>query len=83
MSQSFKLPGSRLHADLWQSQNHLCAVCGKLMLANRYEAPHATIWAKHRATLDHIVPKSKGGSDRRDNLQLVHARCNKIKGNRV
>ena len=53
------------------------------MLQNRFEAPHARLWAKYRATVDHIVPKSKGGSDHPDNLQLAHARCNKIKGNRI
>lgn len=82
MSQSFKRPDSQLHLDLWEAQNQLCAFCGKTMLSNRFEAPHATVWARNRATIDHIQPKSKGGTDRRDNLQLVHARCNKIKGNR-
>ena len=32
------------------------------------------------AHVDHIVPKSRGGSDARDNLQTVHAACNRIKG---
>ncbi|MBR9834336.1 MAG: HNH endonuclease [Alphaproteobacteria bacterium] len=50
------------------------------MLKNRFDAPHARIWARQRATLDHIRPKSKGGSDAEDNLQLAHARCNKLKG---
>ncbi|NQY97326.1 MAG: HNH endonuclease [Henriciella sp.] len=53
------------------------------MLRNRFEAPHATIWAKQRVTVDHIIPRSKGGSDAAENLQLAHARCNKIKGNRL
>ena len=53
------------------------------MLRNRFEAPHARVWAKLRATIDHIIPRSKSGADTLDNLQLAHARCNKIKGNRV
>jgi len=53
------------------------------MMRNRFEAPHARVWAKQRATLDHIIPRSKGGSDAAENLQLAHARCNKIKGNRL
>lgn len=52
------------------------------MLRNRFEAPHARIWANQRATFDHIIPSSKGGPDTQDNLQLAHARCNKIKGNK-
>ena len=51
------------------------------MLVNRFEAPHARIWSQMRATIDHIRPLSKGGSDQVGNLQLLHARCNRIKGN--
>lgn len=35
------------------------------------------------ATIDHIIPKSKGGPDRLDNLQLAHEACNIEKGDRV
>ena len=53
------------------------------MLRNRFEAPHARIWSKQRATFDHIIPRSKGGADSSENLQLAHARCNKVKGNQL
>ena len=53
------------------------------MMQNRFEAEHARIWSKQRATLDHIVPRSKGGADTLENLQLAHAHCNKVKGNRA
>lgn len=33
--------------------------------------------------IDHIFPKSLGGSDRLDNLQVAHSLCNMRKGNRV
>ena len=32
--------------------------------------------------VDHVVPKSKGGTDHLDNLQLLCGHCNKIKGDK-
>lgn len=36
---------------------------------------------KHDLTVDHIIPQSRGGTHAVDNLRLVHAKCNIIKGN--
>jgi 5-methylcytosine-specific restriction endonuclease McrA len=35
------------------------------------------------ASVDHVVPQSKGGTSALDNLALAHRRCNYSKGNRV
>jgi len=83
MSQPFKVTEGSLFQQLWQTQSGHCALCSKPMLRNRFKAAHARVWAKQRATVDHIIPRSKGGSDAPENLQLAHARCNKIKGNQV
>ena len=32
--------------------------------------------------VDHVVPKSKGGTDHLGNLQLLCGHCNKIKGDK-
>lgn len=81
VSQPFQISEGELLSTLWMNQSGVCALCDRPMLRNRFEAPHARVWQKLRATVDHIVPKSKGGSDACENLQLAHARCNKIKGN--
>jgi len=83
VSQPFQTPATDLFVELWKAQSGLCTLCDKPMLRSRFEAPHARVWAKQRATFDHIIPRSKGGPDTHDNLQLAHARCNKIKGNKV
>lgn len=33
-------------------------------------------------TIDHIIPRSRGGTDDPENLQLLCAACNSMKGNR-
>ena len=48
-----------------------CALCG--LLARELDGWQA----------DHIIPASKGGHSRLDNLQLVHASCNRRRGARL
>jgi 5-methylcytosine-specific restriction endonuclease McrA len=55
---------------LWRDQNGLCKWCGKPM-------------ALKDTNLDHIIPRSLGGSSRVRNLVATHRRCNKRKGSRL
>lgn len=48
-----------------------CALCGK-EISNTQEL-----------TLDHIIPRSRGGSDKLHNMQPAHKHCNELKGNKV
>ena len=68
----------RISADvLIERDGNLCRLCDTeidLSLARN---------SRWGATIDHIIPLSKGGADELDNLQLAHWICNIKKGNRV
>lgn len=52
-----------------------CRLCGD-RLARTRQVPHPKA-----PTVDHIVPRSLGGSDNAANLQSAHFRCNALKSN--
>ncbi len=56
-----------------------CGLCGKAML---FEVKTGPSGDKRGATIDHILPRSRGGADDLSNLQLAHWSCNNRKGNR-
>jgi 5-methylcytosine-specific restriction endonuclease McrA len=59
---------------LFRQQSGLCAICGEHMgLQNKH--------GDRAATLDHILPRSKGGTFRMTNLRAVHRVCNRERGN--
>lgn len=53
-----------------------CTICGLRM---DFE-PDDRLEAPNRATIDHIIPRSKGGTNDWSNLRLAHARCNRERG---
>jgi hypothetical protein len=54
-------------AAVFQRDEHKCRTCG----------------ATERLTIDHIVPRRRGGTNARDNLQTLCVSCNSRKGARV
>ncbi|MEO0714943.1 MAG: HNH endonuclease signature motif containing protein [Pseudomonadota bacterium] len=83
MSQSFRSPETPLFRALWDRQSGICGLCGKPMPRSRANVAHARLWKKHRPSYDHIVPRSKGGRDAPENLQLAHYACNLRKGSEL
>lgn len=66
----------RLRLKLYAQQDGLCWICGRAM---RVDVPPA--YHPDSATLDHVVPKSKGGGNDRNNLKLAHRTCNMRRSN--
>lgn len=57
---------------IYERDGWVCQLCDEPV------DPGATdVW---RPTLDHIVPRSKGGSDDPSNLRLAHMWCNSVRG---
>lgn len=61
---------------LYERDGGWCRLCG--LAVDRRGSDEA-----QRATIDHILPRSKGGKDNLENLQLAHASCNLAKGNKL
>lgn len=58
--------------EVYRRDKGICQLCGEYVMP------------KH-ASIDHIVPldPKHGGTHTWDNVQLVHLKCNLVKGNRV
>jgi hypothetical protein len=60
---------------LRERDGDFCSICrGRMSFTGKKTRPIS-------ATIDHIIPKSKGGKDGLPNLRLVHSFCNSIKAN--
>lgn len=77
---------SKIRRELSEAQNHRCAYCG-CEVAELYEiqkrfGKHIEKPEKHGqlATIDHIIPLSKNGSNAKENLVVACQKCNKFRG---
>lgn len=59
---------------IYERDGWICQICTEPVDP---AAPANTTWD---ATLDHIVPRSKGGDDSPANLRLAHRWCNSVRG---
>src|SRR3990167_667290 len=63
--------------DIFDRDEWTCRLC-LLPIDTALRHPH-----RLSATIDHVVPLSRGGSHTRENLQAAHLSCNSSKGNRI
>lgn len=63
--------------NIYKRDRWKCGICG-LRVNTKLKHPHP-----YSASLDHIIPLSKGGSHTPDNVQLAHLRCNLSKGSKT
>lgn len=61
--------------DLIARDGHDCGICG-------HTIPAVTYPDMNSASIDHIVPISRGGEHALDNARATHLRCNIARGNR-
>ena len=69
----------KLREDFFLKQLGNCALCGEKMSPLDIAQDDLDNPGQY-ATLDHILPVSKGGTNRTSNLQLAHNKCNNEKG---
>lgn len=62
-------------AEIRERDGNRCHLCGDRVSAKAWPHPLS-------ASLDHVVPLTKGGAHDPDNVKLAHLACNTAKGNR-
>jgi len=64
-------------SDIYERDGWKCQLCGKAV------NPKLSFPNPACASLDHVIPLSRGGSHKTTNVQLAHLRCNTSRGNKV
>lgn len=65
------------YREIYERDNWTCQICGEPV------DPSLTVRHAMSATLDHIIPLSRGGAHLKENLQVAHLRCNASKKDRI
>lgn len=67
--------------DCNPNNHRLCSICGYKILYGSYESVESQRNSRYAWNVDHIIAKSRGGTNKISNLQAVHIYCNHNKSN--
>lgn len=65
---------------LWDIQDGVCAHCGYAMPHPEALRADGRMTCDNAPSLDHVIPRSRGGVSALSNLVLAHRRCNEKRG---
>lgn len=73
----------RLLAWAWANLPHVCSICAQPITAGPGARLADGSRDPHRASVEHTLARSRGGTDHLSNLRLAHLDCNSAKGARI
>lgn len=63
-----------LRVRVWEKSGGICFLCGQQMM------PDTAYGQELAYTIEHLLPRSRGGSNEMENLEGTHQWCNQFKG---
>lgn len=66
----------------YRASAKFCALCGEPFLYGD-DPTGLPRWRGYRRTIEHIIPRKKGGGDNFENLTVSHDKCNSERGGEV
>jgi len=76
------VPGALRH-KVFREENYTCAICGIVGFEKRFPRGGYGFYTNKEGvylSIDHIKPRSKGGTSDRENLRVLCTTCNTKKG---
>lgn len=70
--------------EVYERDHGICYLCGDACDWNDYEVKDGVIvYGNNYPSRDHVVPRSKGGTNTWNNIRLAHRHCNSAKQNKL
>ena len=97
LRRQFNILRHKIKYKIWERDDYICLYCGKKVIdlgtISNIALDNSWTWKKyertlkklypHSASLDHIIPLSKGGTNKESNLTTCCISCNCKKGTKI